>query len=290
MTYGTDALSSEAPTKERTMSDQSNAAGEEAIVLSLDAAVATLTLNRPAALNVLDLEMMEALVTHASALAADASLRVVVLRGAGKHFMAGGDLRTFAARFDVEPLQRQRELQRIVERLHAAIEHLQRMPHAVIGAVQGAVAGFGLSLVGACDLVVAADNAYFSSAYRQIGLSPDGGGTWSLPRIVGVRKALELYLLSERFDAREAQRIGLVNRVVDVAALDSTVNEWAQSIATGPAVALRNAKRLLRESLERSLSQQLRAESVSFGECAGTRDFEEGLRAFFERRPPRFGG
>jgi len=137
---------------------------------------------------------------------------------------------------------------------------------------------------------VAADNAYFSSAYRQIGLSPDGGGTWSLPRIVGVRKALELYLLSERFDAREAQRIGLVNRVVHAAALDSTVNEWAQSIATGPAVALRNAKRLLRESLDRSLSQQLRAESVSFGECAATRDFEEGLRAFFERRPPRFGG
>jgi 2-(1,2-epoxy-1,2-dihydrophenyl)acetyl-CoA isomerase len=272
------------------MTDSSNAAGEQGIVLSRDGAVATLTLSRPAALNVLDLEMMEALVAHACALAADASLRVVVLRGAGKHFMAGGDLRTFAARLDVEPLQRQREFQRIVERLHAAIEHLQRMPHAVIGAVQGAVAGFGLSLVGACDLVVAADNAYFSSSYRQIGLSPDGGGTWSLPRIVGLRKALELYLLSERFDAREAQRIGLVNRVVDAAALDSTVNEWAQSIASGPAVALRNAKRLLRESVERSLSEQLRAESVSFGECTATHDFEEGLRAFFERRPPRFGG
>jgi len=263
---------------------------QEGIVLTRDGAVATLTLNRPATLNVLDLAMMEELVAHVSALSADATLRVVVLRGAGKHFMAGGDLRTFATRLDVEPLQRRREFQRIVERLHAAIEHVHRMPHAVIGAVQGAVAGFGLSLVGACDLVVAADNAYFSSAYRQIGLSPDGGGTWSLPRIVGLRKALEVYLLSERFDAREAERVGLVNRVVSPEALDATVNEWARSIATGPVAALRNVKRLLRESLERSLSEQLRAESQSFAECAGTSDFEEGLRAFFDRRPPRFGG
>ena len=155
-------------------------------------------------------------------------------------------------------------------------------------AVQGAVAGFGLSLVGACDLVVASDDAYFSSAYRHIGLSPDGGGTWSLPRIVGLRKALEIYLLSERFDAHEAARIGLVNRVVDAATFDATVHAFAQSIATGPAVALRNVKRLLRESLGRPLSQQLRAEADSFGECAADDDFPEGIEAFFAKRPPRF--
>jgi 2-(1,2-epoxy-1,2-dihydrophenyl)acetyl-CoA isomerase len=261
----------------------------ESMLLTRDGAVATLTLNRPNALNVLDLAMMDALVAHVMALAADTTLRVVVLKGAGRHFMAGGDLKTFASRLAVEPAQRQADFQRIVERLHAAVEHLQRMPHPVIGALQGAVAGFGLSLAAACDLCIAADSAYFSSAYRQIGLTPDGGGTWSMPRIVGLRKALEIYLLGERFDAREAQRIGLVNRVVDAAALDATVHELAQSIATGPAMALRNVKRLLRESFEHTLAEQLRAEAESFGRCAATTDFAEGIQAFFEKRPPKFG-
>ena len=270
------------------MADATTSAEPESILVSRDGAVATLTLNRPAALNALDAAMMEALVAQCATLAADSTLRVVVLRGAGRHFMAGGDLRTFALRLDTDPPQRQVEFQRIVERLHAAIEHLQRMPHAVIGAVQGAVAGFGLSLIGACDLVVASDDAYFSSAYRQIGLTPDGGGTWSLPRIVGLRKALEIYLLSERFDAREAWRIGLVNRVVEPSALDATVRDVAHSIACGPSLALRNVKRLLRESFDHSLSQQLRAEADSFGQCAATDDFAEGIRAFFDKRPPRF--
>jgi 2-(1,2-epoxy-1,2-dihydrophenyl)acetyl-CoA isomerase len=222
------------------MTGNNTSGAADTILLTRDGAMATLTLNRPGALNVLDLAMMDALVDHVTTLAADTTLRVVVLKGAGRHFMAGGDLKTFASRLAVEPAQRQAEFQRIVERLHAAIEHLQRMPHPVIGALQGAVAGFGLSLAAACDLCIAADDAYFSSAYRQIGLTPDGGGTWSMPRIVGLRKALEIYLLGERFDAREAQRIGLVNRVVDAAALDATVHEVAQSIATGPALALRN--------------------------------------------------
>src|SRR6188472_92983 len=224
------------------------------LLLARDGAVATLTMNRPDALNVLDLPMMDALVAHTAALASDSTLRVVVLRGAGKHFMAGGDLRTFATQLSQVPAERrQAEFQRIVDRLHPAIEH-----------------------------------AYFSSAYRQIGLSPDGGGTWSLPRIVGLRKALEIYLLSERFDAREAARIGLVNRVVDAAVLDATVQAFARSIATGPALALRNVKRLLRESLDRPLSQQLRAEADSFGQCAADDDFREGIEAFFAKRPPRF--
>ena len=272
------------------MSDTTTHSEQDTILLTRDESVATLTLNRPAALNVLDLAMMDTLVAHTAALAADSTLRVVVLQGAGRHFMAGGDLRTFASRLVAQPAQRQAEFQRIVDRLHAAIEHLQRMPHTVIGAVHGAVAGFGLSLVGACDIVVAADDAYFSSAYRQIGLTPDGGGTWSLPRIVGLRKALEIYLLSERFDAREAWRVGLVNRVVEASMLDATVRGLAQSIATGPALALRNVKRLLRESFDHSLSQQLRAEADSFGQCAATDDFAEGIRAFFDKRPPRFEG
>ncbi|MGE5130888.1 MAG: enoyl-CoA hydratase [Sphingomonadaceae bacterium] len=260
----------------------------DGILLTREGGIATLTLNRPDALNVLDLPMMETLVAHSAALAADTSLRVVVLKGAGRHFMAGGDLKTFAAQLEAAPDTRRETFQRIVERLHPAIENLHRMPHAVIGALQGAVAGFGLSLTTACDLVVAADDAYFASAYRNIGLTPDGGGTWALGRIVGLRKALEIHLLSERFDAEEARRIGLVNRVVPRAELDATVAAMARSIAQGPAIALRNVKRMLRDASDRSLAMQLRAEAESFGECAAAPDFSEGISAFFEKRAPRF--
>jgi len=270
------------------MTDQPAGTGVESVLLERDGAIATLTLNRPAALNALDLSMMDALVAHVASVADDSTVRVVVLQGAGKHFMAGGDLKTFAARLDGDPRERQRDFQQIVDRLHAAIEHVQRMPQPVICALRGAVAGFGLSLAAACDLAVAADDAYFASAYRQIGLTPDGGGTWALPRIVGLRKALEIYLLSERFDAHEAQRIGLINRVVDGAVLDATVRAIASSIATGPSLALSRVKRLLRESSGRTLSEQLHAEAESFGRCAATDDFAEGIRAFLAKRPPRF--
>jgi 2-(1,2-epoxy-1,2-dihydrophenyl)acetyl-CoA isomerase len=268
--------------------DAQGSTAPETVLLSRDGPVATLTLNRPSALNALDIAMMDALVARTAALAADATLRVVVLRGAGAHFMAGGDLRTFRERLAIAPGRRRVEFGQIVDRVHAAIEHLHRMPHAIIGALHGAVAGFGLSLAAACDLAIAADDAYFASAYRQIGLTPDGGSSWSLPRIVGMRKALEIHLLSERFDAHEAWRIGLVNRVVARDQLDATVSEIARSIAEGPALALRNVKRLLRDASHRTLSEQLRAESDSFAQCSTTADFAEGIEAFFEKRRPRF--
>ena len=250
--------------------------------------VATLTLNRPEALNTLDFAMMDALVTAASDVAADDALRVVVLRGAGRHFMAGGDLRTFAGELAKPPDQRNADFQRVIGRLHSAIEDFHRMPHPVVGQVHGAVAGFGLSLMNACDLVVAADDAYFASAYRNIALTPDGGGSWSLPRIVGTRRAMEIMLLGERFDARRALELGLVNRVVPAAELEGAVAAIVASLATGPVTAIRNAKRLVRESLGRTLSEQLAAEAVSFGACAGTGDFAEGIAAFLEKRPARF--
>ena len=120
-------------------------------------------------------------------------------------------------------------------------------------------------------------------------MSPDGGGTWSLPRLVGARKAAEILLLAERFDAHEALRLGLVNRVVPAAELDAAVAAFVTSLAAGPALALRNTKRLLRESSGRSLSEQLHAEALSFGACSATADFDEGLAAFLGKRPPNFG-
>ena len=260
----------------------------ESILLVRDGPVATLTLNRPESLNTLNLAMMDALVECTAALARDDGLRVVVLRGAGRHFMAGGDIRTFAAHLDEPPATRSAGFQRMVERLHAAIENLHRMPHPVICRVHGAVAGFGLSLMNACDLVLAADDAYFASAYRQIALTPDGGGSWSLPRLVGTRKAMEILLLGDRFGATEALALGLVNRVVPAAELDAATDAIALALAAGPVLAVRNTKRLVRESMGRTLSEQLQAEAASFGACAGTADFVEGITAFLGKRPPQF--
>jgi 2-(1,2-epoxy-1,2-dihydrophenyl)acetyl-CoA isomerase len=261
---------------------------DDPILLAREGPIATLTLNRPESLNALDFAMMDALVGHATMLAADDSVRCVVIRGAGRHFMAGGDIRTFAANLDAPPSQRSQDFARIVQRVHAAIEAIYRMPHPVIAAVHGAVAGFGLSLMCACDLAVAAESSYFTSAYRHIGLTPDGGGTYALPRIVGLKKAMEIVLLGERFGVDEALRIGLINRAVPDPELAATVEKLAAALAHGPVLALRNGKRLINLSLSRSLSEQLDAEAASFGACSATSDFVEGIRAFLDKRTPRF--
>jgi len=259
------------------------------ILLDRDGAVATLTLNRPDALNALDPAMADALVAHTATLAADPSLRCVVIRGAGRHFMAGGDIRHFATQLELAPDERQRRFTAMIERLHAAIEQLQRMPHPVLASVHGAVAGFGLSLVCACDLALAAEGSYFAAAYRQLGLTPDGGLTYALPRLVGSKKAMEILLLGQRVDAGEALRLGLVNRVVSEAKLERATAALAAELVAGPLLATRNGKRLLRQSHSQSLSAQLQSEAASFGACAATGDFVEGVQAFLDKRAPQFG-
>ncbi len=262
---------------------------QDSILLDRDGSIATLTLNRPASLNALDLTMIDALVDHTAKLAADETLRCVVIRGAGSHFMAGGDIRSFAGQLVHSGSERQLHFTRMVERVHAAIENLQRMPHVAIASVHGAVAGFGMSLMCACDLAVAADSSYFASAYRHLALTPDGGASYTLPRLVGTKKAMEILLLGERFGSDEALRIGLVNRVVAHHELQAETRKLAEAVANGPRTALRNAKRLLNQSLSQSLSVQLEAEAASFGACAATADFAEGIRAFIDKRAPVFG-
>jgi len=234
--------------------------------------------------------MVEALVALTTEVARDDAVHVLVLRGAGKHFMAGGDIRLFAQSLELDGAARAKEFQHLADRIHAAIETLARMPQPVIACVRGAAAGFGLSLMNACDLVFAADDAYFASAYLTLGVSPDGGGTYWLPRIVGSRKAAEIMLLGERLTAPQARDLGLVNRVLPAAELDATVDAAAQRLARGPQTAMRGAKRLLRQSSGASLSEQLAAEATSFGACAGIDDFAEGVRAFLGKRPPKFEG
>lgn len=262
----------------------------DSLLVERDGPIATLTLNRPSSLNALDPTMVDALVNHTMQLGSDESLRCIVLQGAGDHFMAGGDIKSFAGQLARSAADRQLHFTRMVRHVHTAIENLQRMPHVVIASVHGAVAGFGMSLMCACDLAIAADTSYFASAYRHIALTPDGGASYTLPRLVGPKKAMEIMLLAERFDAREALRIGLINRVVAANDLKSTTAAIAAAIATGPAMAMRNVKRLLNGSLSQTLSAQLESEAISFGACAASENFAEGIRAFIEKRPAQFGG
>ena len=261
-----------------------------AVLYEVRDAVATLTLNRPQALNALDLAMIDALAEASARAAFDREVRAVVLRGAGEHFMAGGDLKWFREQLALPPAERQARFSRLIGAVHASIEQLKTMEKPVVASVQGAVAGFGLSLMMAADLALAADDAYFTLAYCRIGLSPDGGATWSLPRLVGLRRAMEIALLGDRFDAARAGELGLVNRIVPRAQLADETAALAARLAAGPTAALARTKALLNASFTQPLSAQLVGEQHAFAACGAEPDFAEGLAGFFEKRPANFSG
>lgn len=262
------------------------------VLLEIDTAagVATLTLNRPEALNALDDSLCTHLRDALDQVEADSTVRAIVLQGAGPHFMAGGDIRRFHAALEQAPADRRQWFEQLIARAHESILRIRRMEKPVLASVRGAVAGFGFSLMNSCDLAVAADDAYFTMAYCNIGTSPDGSGTYGLPRIVGLKRSMELALLGERLDARQACELGLVNRVVPAAALADTTHSLAKRLAAGPTRALGRTKRLLNESFNRTLVEQLQAEQDSFAQCAMEADFECGVRAFVEKRKPLFCG
>lgn len=263
---------------------------ENAILLQREGGIATLTLNRPASRNLLDMEMALALRASFDAVAIDRSVRAVVLQAAGKHFMVGGDVNWFHGLLDVEPTERRQHLNRMIDEVHGAIARIRSMDKPVLAAVRGTAAGFGFSLMAACDLVLADRTAFFTLAYSGLGASPDGGSTYSLPRLLGPKRAMELALLNERLDAARAHEFGLINRVVEVEALDAQVAELATRLANGPTLAFARTKRLINESLEHSLADQLQAEERGFLESSLTGDFAEGVRAFVAKRMPEFYG
>ena len=230
---------------------------EQAVLTASAGGITTITLNRPKALNALDRDLTMGLRDAVFAAEQNRSVRCVVIRG-GEHFMAGGDLKWFDDLVRSRPPAENRiQFEGFVHEVHGLILSVRRMPKPVIAAVSGAAAGFGMSLMMACDLVIAADNAYFSLAYALIGASPDGGSTFALPRIVGAKKAMEIALLGERFDATTAERLGLVNRVVPLAALDQETSKLAARLAAGPTAVYARTKALLNGSLNASLETQL---------------------------------
>ncbi|KON81376.1 enoyl-CoA hydratase-related protein [Azoarcus sp. PA01] len=263
----------------------------DTVLLDVSNRVATLTLNRPAQLNALSIEMMQDLLGVVRELRDLKDVDVVVVVGAGDHFMAGGDLKDFATQFHLGPQARMVAFRAIIEKhINPAVEMLQSLHQPVIAKVRGACAGFGLSLMLGCDLALCADSAKFTTAYSSIGLAADGGLTYFLPRVVGSRKALELLLLAERFDATEALRLGLVNRVLPSAELDGETDKLVARLQAGPREAYGEIKRLVASSYDTQLESQLESEAEAFGRCSATGDFVEGITAFLEKRKPAFRG
>ena len=257
-----------------------------ALILDAEGPIATITLNRPAQLNALDVAMAEAFEAAVNQLAEKPDLRVIVLRGAGRGFMAGGDLGVIQRALTEGP----HVVDAIMLPLHRGLAKLAEMPQPVIASLHGPVAGAGMSVATAADLAIAADDAKFTLAYARIGTSIDGSGSWHLPRLVGLRRALEIALLADTIDAHEAHRLGLVNFVVPAADLATSTAALAERLAAGPTQAYGKIKRLLRESLGRTLPAQLDAEREAFHESMTTTDFREGITAFLAKRKPNYTG
>lgn len=252
-----------------------------------DAGVARLELNRPDHANSIDLELATELRAAASALADDASVRVVLLTGAGARFCGGGDVGSFASE---DPSKLGDLLGEITEQLHPAVEELVALDAPVVAAVQGSAAGAGFGLVLAADLVVAARSTKFVMAYTGIGLSPDGSSSWFLPQIVGLRRATELALTNRVLSAEEAQAWGIVTTVTDDDALASSAEELVARLASGPTRAYGRAARLLRDAGGRTLADHLAAERAELMASGATSDAAEGVAAFAAKRRPDFTG
>lgn len=256
------------------------------VVCTVKDGIARILLNRPSVLNALDESMSCALLSACDAIQGNDDVRVVVLSGAGRAFMAGGDL----ARFHDAPEHCAETAMALIDPLHAALAILTSLKQPVVGVLHGAVAGAGISLALACDLVIASDNTIFNFAYTRIGANSDGGLSWHLSRIVGMRRAMEIALLGEPLGAKDLLNIGLVNRVVSQCQLENDASYLAERLAQGPTAAFGTMKRLLRQSFGASFEAQMAAERNAFIECTASADFRIGVDAFFGRRKPVFLG
>lgn len=254
--------------------------------LERDGALARIVLARPDAGNAVSLALCRAFGAAVEACAGDRSIRAVLLRAEGTSFCVGGDL----AEFQGEGADRPAHLAALAPIFHAAQAQLMTLHAPVVVAVQGAVAGAGLGLALCGDMVVAAQSARFTLAYTAIGLSPDGGSTHLLPRLIGLRRTQELMLTNRRVTAEEALALGLVTQVVADRDLEAQAEDLARRLAQGPTQAYAVVKRLLASTFDRGFVEQTDAEGEAIARLSGGADAAEGIDAFFAKRPPAFHG
>ena len=257
----------------------------ETITVERQEGIVTITLNRPARKNAVNSVMWDELFATFKAVARNPEDRCVVLTGAGGDFCSGADLSAVGSQ--AERPRHQLSNMRDVRDVLLALYHL---PQPTIAKVRGVAVGVGMNMALTCDLLVAADTARFSEIFAKRGLSVDGGGSWTLPRRIGLHKAKELVLFADIISAAEAERIGLVNRVVADAELDAFVDGWTSRLAGGPPIALAQSKRLLNNSMEVSLEQALEDEGAAQTINFNTKDTPEAISAWIEKREPKFQG
>lgn len=241
--------------------------------------VAWLTLNRPDAANSIDAALAEALFNAATQVAADQSTRAVVITGAGRMFCAGGDINAFLAGGDPAAA-----IDAITAPLHAAVQCLASLDKPLLTLINGPAAGAGFGLAMAGDILIAARSAHFTSAYTAIGLTPDCGTSWFLPRLVGLRRAMEIVLMNRRVGSEEAERIGIATAVVDDSELVAEGAKIAERLAQGMVEASGRSRRLLAEGLNRSLAEQLAVEAQMIAGSASGPEGRMGITSFLKRR------
>lgn len=249
-----------------------------------DGGVVSITPDRPSVKNAMNRLLWEELLGLLGEIAANPEDRVVVVTGAGGDFCSGADLSGGG------PFEGPNHASFTMSWINQVPLALHRLPKPTIAKVRGVAAGAGLNLALGCDLIVASDGARFSEIFARRGLTLDFGGSWLLPRLIGLHKAKELAFFADMISAAEAEHLGLVNRVVPEEQLDAFVAQWAARLAKGAPVALAQTKRLLNESMQRSMAEALDAEGVSQLLAIGTNDVKEAIRAFMAKREPTFEG
>ena|ERR1041385_4773816 len=252
-----------------------------------DAGIRTVTLNRPEKLNALAGHMRRDLAEALEAAGSDRAVHVVVITGSGRGFCAGGDVAAMAELIEQQDAEEFGRLLGAARRVVTAIRHMTK---PVIASINGPAFGAGFNLALACDLRIASSNATFSESFAKVGLHPDWGGTYFLPRLVTPNKACEMFFLGDPIDAEEAKRLGLINFVVPASELEAETRKLAERLRDAPAVAIAAAKQAVYMSHAAELEEMLRYETEAQMRCFDSDDGAEGVRAFLEKRPPKFTG
>lgn len=258
----------------------------ETLILEKADGVAKIVLNRPEAFNAFNPKMVDELADAVEMLERDPEVSVIVLTGAGKAFSAGGDVKVMPEMLKWSQV----DVLNYMRKAHSIVAKLVEMDKVTIAAVNGVAVGAGLSFALACDMRIASENARFSTGFIRVGLHTDCGAAYFLARLVGPAKALELALTGDLIDAKEAERIGLVNKVVPPDKLEEEAMALARRVASGPLVAVKLLKRTVYESLNVDLKVILEREALAQALCFKTEDAEEGIKAFAEKRQPKFKG